>query len=344
MAAARWYAPRKTVLLTGAGFTKGFGGYLAREMWAEILNQPQIQSCDRLRKKLLDNLDFESIYDEVQDSLEFDQDEKNMLTDAVLQAYAGMDSALSRVRPDTAAGAYGVCRDFIGRFGGMSEPGRRGFIFTLNQDLFLERFYRSAEELLQVPGLGHPDWFARLPADLEATHKVLLPGAEKVHKWEKVFWDKAGGIGSFVYVKLHGSFYWWSQEVSQVLAVGIDKEGKIREPLLLWYRELFREVLNESGMTLVVIGYSFRDKYINNIIADAINGGLRIVVVCPDLPDNFKARLQSVQGTDAELCHRGEEIWRGICGYWCGQVTDFCNPTQTVLTPRGRAFFDTLRF
>jgi hypothetical protein len=40
------------VLLTGAGFTKTFGGYLASEMWATILNQPEVlqlghrEKCD----------------------------------------------------------------------------------------------------------------------------------------------------------------------------------------------------------------------------------------------------------------------------------------------------------
>ena len=35
------------VLLTGAGFTKTFGGYLASEMWATILNQPEIQILEK---------------------------------------------------------------------------------------------------------------------------------------------------------------------------------------------------------------------------------------------------------------------------------------------------------
>ena len=33
-----------TILLTGAGFTKNFGGFLAREMWAQIHNRLQISN------------------------------------------------------------------------------------------------------------------------------------------------------------------------------------------------------------------------------------------------------------------------------------------------------------
>jgi hypothetical protein len=55
------------VLLTGAGFTKTFGGYLASEMWATILNQPEVQDSPELLKKIrdADNLDYETCYEEI---------------------------------------------------------------------------------------------------------------------------------------------------------------------------------------------------------------------------------------------------------------------------------------
>ena len=56
------------VLLTGAGFTKSFGGYLASEMWAAILNQPEIQNSPALLKRMreLETLDYELLYEEIQ--------------------------------------------------------------------------------------------------------------------------------------------------------------------------------------------------------------------------------------------------------------------------------------
>ena len=46
------------VLLTGAGFTKTFGGYLASEMWATILNQPEVQRSPELLKGMRERLDW----------------------------------------------------------------------------------------------------------------------------------------------------------------------------------------------------------------------------------------------------------------------------------------------
>jgi|GEM_PF-4213484 len=55
----------KTILLTGAGFTRDFGGYLADEMWSIIFNHPAIQQREALRKFLLDpryDFNFELLY------------------------------------------------------------------------------------------------------------------------------------------------------------------------------------------------------------------------------------------------------------------------------------------
>src|ERR1051325_7902101 len=58
------------VLLTGAGFTKTFGGYLASEMWAAIFNQPEVQRSLTLLRGMRDedNLDYESFYAKIQRS------------------------------------------------------------------------------------------------------------------------------------------------------------------------------------------------------------------------------------------------------------------------------------
>jgi len=341
MAKSQYYVPSKTVLLTGAGFTKPFGGYLAKQMWAEILNQPEIQQSPQLREKLLNNLDFESVYDEIQESTA-DQAQKVALSHAVNRAYEEMDAILSRPDGRIAELAHGVCRTFIGRFGRAKNPNQRGYFFTLNQDLFIERFYLQDQESLQIPGVGHPDWFGKLPPDLGAEHEVVLPDETKLQTFKEQFWAK--GTGSFVYVKLHGSFCWWAHDGSEALVIGTHKEEKLKEPLLHWYQELFRQIVNEDDMTLVVIGYGFRDKHINDIIADAIGRQLRLVVISPEMPDAFRDHLQSVHGINAEPIHRGNEIWNGIYGYWCGQVTDFCDPRQSYgLPPRGQSLFTSLR-
>ncbi len=66
--------PTKFILLTGAGFTKNFGGYLAREMWKEIhnslqradwvneLNESQSTSYERLVEITKKTFDFGELF------------------------------------------------------------------------------------------------------------------------------------------------------------------------------------------------------------------------------------------------------------------------------------------
>src|SRR3989338_5874078 len=136
---ARWFRPTKNVLLTGAGFTRDFGGYLASEMWAAIFRRPEIRDHPELRKCMLEELNYEALYDKVLSSGSYTDEDKDSLTQAIRKAYEEMDELISEAnqrRRDTAAA---VCRAFIAQFDGSGSE--RGFFFTLNQDLFLERFF-----------------------------------------------------------------------------------------------------------------------------------------------------------------------------------------------------------
>jgi hypothetical protein len=53
---------REPILLTGAGFTRNFGGFLANQMWDKIFNREQVQNHPSLVNLLKDNFDFESVY------------------------------------------------------------------------------------------------------------------------------------------------------------------------------------------------------------------------------------------------------------------------------------------
>jgi hypothetical protein len=79
------------VLLTGAGFTKTFGGYLASEMWATILNQPEVQNSPELLKGMrdLENLDYEKFYEDIQAS--GTEQQRKDLNAAIRSAFKEMD-------------------------------------------------------------------------------------------------------------------------------------------------------------------------------------------------------------------------------------------------------------
>jgi hypothetical protein len=52
------------------------------------------------------------------------------------------------------------------------------------------------------------------------------------------------------------------------MVIGYGKRGRTeKEPLLAWYLQLFKEVLNAGDVNLVTIGYGFGDDYINGLIA-----------------------------------------------------------------------------
>jgi hypothetical protein len=81
----RYYEPASYLLLTGAGFSKPFGGYLAREIWSRLFNELDHVSYPSLKEfmKTPDphgDLNYETIYDSVLKSrLEHQKTLKNQL-------------------------------------------------------------------------------------------------------------------------------------------------------------------------------------------------------------------------------------------------------------------------
>jgi hypothetical protein len=92
-----------------------------------------------------------------------------------------------------------------------------------------------------------------------------------------------------------------------------------------------------------VIGYGFRDPHINDLIADAIRDhGLKLHIVSPLQPKDFKIMLMSVHGTNVEVIPRGEELWDGLSGYYRASVIEFFKTGQSQPTPQGEVFFSSL--
>ena len=167
-----WFTPARTLVLTGAGFTKSSGGFLASEMWAEIFNQPEVQQSPRIRQAMLRQLDYESLYSDVGAGSGYSPDERRALTNATRNAYLRMHRVLC-AGPGQTSDAFGVCQHFLSRFGGRDRS--RGFIFTLNQDLFIETFYRHDRQI-SIPGLNHARWFSQhVDSALDDSHSVRLP-------------------------------------------------------------------------------------------------------------------------------------------------------------------------
>ncbi len=330
-----YYSPKSPVLLTGAGFSKPFGGYLASEMWSIILSQPQIAESNRLRNILLDDLSYERIYDKVLSSTELSSAEKEEFTVALQNAYADLDEAIRSNFLNNRQCALAL-RYFVEKFGGIGN--QRGFIFTLNQDLLLERLYSNQGGLLQIPTLDHPDWFSGRFEEKTAP-EVSLPDRTRIAHFCEKFWEKGSGLQNFLYIKLHGSYAWKSAHNTNAFVIGYEKAGSIsKEPLLDWYLDIFKEVLHVPNQTLVIVGYGFMDRHINDIIADSAKTGLKIHIISPLQPKEFEKVLNPIHSTGSEPAYRGQEIWSMLHGYYCTSLDKMMPAGATALSGLMQSF------
>jgi hypothetical protein len=298
----------QNVLFTGAGFTKNFGGLLAKEMWSKIFNNPKVQAHSRLKDLLLNDFDYESIYFHVI-SGDYRDQEKESINAAIFEAYQILDHICTEwtFRSDAPypVNIYGVNK-FIERFSGTRDE--IGFFFTLNQDLFIERYFNTTRKMLIHPGVRKiPDAhkiISRLP--LEKHDFATVPTSAQLAT------NVINPVSPITlnYVKLHGSFGWLSSKGINCYVIGREKELQIaEEPLLSWYSKLFAEVLSKPAMKLFVIGYAFKDHNVNDAISNSIsNFGLKLYVLSPCAQSEFISKLKAADF--------GEAILKGLSGYF----------------------------
>jgi hypothetical protein len=254
------------ILLTGAGFTKTFGGYLGSEMWARIFNHFEIQQNPKIRNRMLRDLNFESVYSKVVESREFSRIEKRSLTTAIRKAYKSMRDKVLSENVDLINNATGACKAYISKFAGSIE--KRGFVFTLNQDQFIERWFTDVGgSVMVMPGIERRERWFYPGSGPWIDNTIELPKRANVKQIISNFYNRRRG--TLVYIKLHGSYGWRSAVGGQrgdLMIIGRTKSELInKEPLLKWYFSLFEDVLSRAKK-LVVIGYGFGDEHINKVV------------------------------------------------------------------------------
>jgi hypothetical protein len=256
-------------LLTGAGFTHDFGGYLAKDMWAAIFNHRGIQASESLQRKMYEGYpyNFEAAYDNVV-SGDFPVPEKQAMTEAVRAAYADMDENIRRFADAEGQPALNSVVDFIEKFAG--GPNTPGFFFTLNQDLFIERRL-PFNCVVNLPGLRKAERFNTRYAD-RAIEEITITLPDRLDNQASLLEAPTDGKPNLYYVKLHGSMEWLDSKGRYRPVIGTQKTQIISdEPLLTWYLELFRTTLRRhNNQKLVVIGYGFGDAHVNETIAEAV--------------------------------------------------------------------------
>ena len=282
-----------SILLTGAGFSHNWGGWLSNEAFEYLSSCRDVDQ--QLREELWEDHNkpgggFEATLGRLQSEPKKSQALKN-LESAIAGMFSAMNEGLIRAPFDGADDAKG----FLSRFDA---------IFTLNQDLLIEQAYVTSNisllrahrqwvgavlpgirALVPPPIIGtEPDYFSATMVPVEPLEKKLSPDMQP-------------------YVKLHGSLNWRTSEGGSLLIMGGNKARSLAvEPLLVWYQELFREYLMRPDARLMTIGYSFGDEHINKAICDgAASGHLGIFIVDPRGVDVLDKRDLRAQITDKPL-------------------------------------------
>jgi hypothetical protein len=264
-------------LLTGAGFSRNWGGWLADEAFEYLLGCAELLPYHRnLLWKHRGKGGFESVLQELRDEYiknpgphstkplqEFDK--------LLMSMFYSMNNAFSQFEPVTNPGLGHqptFMRDFLARFDA---------IFTLNQDTLLEQKYINSGLLDGSRGR----WFGcQSPGLLEEN----IAGVPYAHPGIFRPADPPFTINERTqpYFKLHGSSNWRALSGMTVLIMAENKGTQIDGVALLdWYRTEFRTRLSQPDAKLMIIGYSFRDPHINEIIAACVPTGLKLFIIDP---------------------------------------------------------------
>ena len=306
------------ILLTGAGFTANFDGFLGREMWSKIFNNPIVQNTPDVRELLLKDFDFESVYSSMLIGSAYNSGVKEVLKYAVEKAYKDLDETIKSWRftmdNPTALDTYrlGELLSLIAQKGS-----DKGCFFTLNQDLFMERQFNW-----RSPGAAFGSPFIE---EEGALRSITLPDDAGLEKAKS-------HLNSSSYIKLHGSYGWLSSRGgTQQMVIGRNKAEDInREPLLRWYFSLFEEVIYEGNKKMLIIGYGFRDEHVNNILLKGVQEhGLSLYVINPSDPEKFKDILEGRPSVPAAYeISQYSKIWNGVRGYFPYSLREIYPPDQ----------------
>jgi hypothetical protein len=260
------------ILLTGAGFTRNWGGWLAKELEGDLLGR--LANHPKLRTLVQNSPNYEDAL-EMARSREsggavLSADEVNALEQAIKESFGAMNLALAQRRsldlsPEYARTAAGFLTSFDA-------------IFTLNQDLLLEFHYYAA-------GFSHRNFIGSYYPGLEpAVVPATTPGELFRHLNRRVATIGPADPERQPIYKLHGSVD-WQDGSGGLFVVGGGKESYIRgKSILSQYFDLFRESLSRPNTRLMIIGYGWGDDHVNRLIFDAskANHSLGIFHVHPE--------------------------------------------------------------
>lgn len=307
----------KRTILTGAGWTRNWGGQLASEVWESLMGHPAVQERTPLRKLLLDEPSFEVALGRLGDP-PFEESDRSAFERALLDVFVQMDAEIARPDHDPWINISQIQEMLFQFCGRRRDQVDTGYFFTLNQDLWPERYLYNgfASPPPALPGLqlnpnqrifttdlGRYDSSFEMEPIKDASSPLQLRKAYNV-------------------IKLHGSFNWRTSDGNASLVVGTQKTDQIRaSPLLRSYWQVFEQVLRAGDVRLMVVGYGFGDRHVNAAIAEAVmNYRLQVFIwdTAPDLMERVRKKPH------------GEAIWQGVLSTASRSLQEVFPSNQTV--------------
>jgi hypothetical protein len=320
----------KRVLLTGAGFSKNFGGFLARTFRNHLLSEPIIFNNFGIAEKISEkDATFETVLENLEARYHYFQGKGEAKVDyeqfqqGVYNVFGNMHEVIKNQRM-----TFHLKRlnRFLARFA--PKDAELGYVFTLNQDMVPEHYMQQTQwgHGPCIPGITqNANYFFPHLWNYNLDQLTVAIDPEKAATPIPI-------KHRLNVVKLHGSFNWKDSEDHRLLVIGGKKDESIQKsPLLQSYRDLFREVLNAGEVRLFIIGYSFGDEHINSMIWDATFDSRAIVWVMDAAPyDQLSDRLKAV-------------VYGQVAGYIDEPFSEVFDPHQQEYAPfdkRIESFFD----
>jgi len=267
------------VLLIGAGFSRNWGGWLAAEAFEYLIGSDHLDVDLRgLLWEYRRSGGFEGALGEVQEAFSKNNSPDNLrrLTSfqrAVQHMFSDMNRAFDRIQFEFQNdSSERQVLTFLARFDS---------IFTLNQDLLLEGKYLTDNIVLRGGNKWPDGW--QLPGTVPRAQPNDFYGQPVIDKRVPASQPFQTSPRRQPIYKLHGSSNWTSETDQQLLVLGGNKTAIIKDfPLLKWYHEQFEAQLAAQDTKLMVIGYSFSDDHINQVLMRAAeNASFRLFIVDP---------------------------------------------------------------
>lgn len=305
------------ILFTGAGFSKNFGLPLAIEVWADLFNSKIIREDKRLCQLFHQNesyQNYEIIYDRIKKQYPDLKDKSYRLFHGYFRS---MDDKIIRYFNSKRNISNSKLFDFINRFDGFKGSLEESAdIFTLNQDLFIERIYInfSSQSEITTPyveklSLSENNKYKKM-TELTSYHQI------KEIEIPDSFGDFKINRFKTIYLKLHGSCNWYRKEDTneRILLIGKDKTNDVESvPLLKKYFEILENVLKTSPK-ICCIGYSFNDEHVNSLF---VKYDVDLFIIGPSRPDKFFKDM-----IDSDNCNK-KTIWEHrINHYYQAELSD----------------------